>query len=160
MTINEVTAINEQNYEDRLTPDQANMLARAVAINLMVIEATKAAEEKAYSQVLLDYADEAEDEHRRVQEALKKAARKNDILVPSDVSPDHQELLDQLQRQDKVDYDRVYAAQTEKSLRKILDLLAQLNSVDNEEVRNTVEKSRERIQTQMVKLQQLQKQIH
>ncbi|MEX2232620.1 MAG: DUF4142 domain-containing protein [Cyclobacteriaceae bacterium] len=94
--------------EDSEKLDDARFLVDAASYNILATRMAEAAVKSGYSASLVTLAKENTEQHEDLGKELKKLARKEDVILPAQMSDEHQRLLSELTSSDRREFDRNY----------------------------------------------------
>lgn len=120
LTYNEALQKNAKKIEDPEKLEDAKFLVDAASFNLLATKLAEAASKSGYSASLVALAKQNLEEHEDMGKELRKLARKEKIVLPTSMTPDHEKLLAELTASDRRDFDRTYVR-----------ILSDINTEDN-----------------------------
>ena len=108
LSYNEALQKNVSRLEDTEKLEDARFLVDAASYNLLAMKLAEEAVKSGYSASVVSMARENLKEHEEMGKELKKLARKEDIVLPAELSSEHQRLLAELSSADRREFDRTY----------------------------------------------------
>lgn len=108
LSYNEALQKNVSRLEDTEKLEDARFLVDAASYNLLAMKLAEEAIKSGYSASVVSMARENLKEHEEMGKELKKLARKEDIVLPAELSSEHQRLLAELSSSDRREFDRTY----------------------------------------------------
>ena len=121
LTYNEALQKNTSRIEDPDKLEDAKFLVDAASYNMLATKMAEAAVQSGYSASLVALAKQNLEEHEDMGKELRKLARKEDIVLPAGMTPDHEKRLAELTSSDRREFDRTY-----------IRILSDINIEDNE----------------------------
>ncbi len=88
--------------------EDARFIADATSFNLLANEMAELATTSGYSAALVSLANENIKRHKDLKKELKRLARKEKLLLPKEMSPKHQALMNELKNTDRRAFDQTY----------------------------------------------------
>lgn len=108
LSYNEAIQKNASRIEDPTRHDDARFLVEAASYNMLATKMAEAAVKSGYSASLVSLARNNQEQHEEMGKELKKLARKEKIILPAEMSDEHQKLLAELTSSDRSAFDRTY----------------------------------------------------
>ena len=100
---------NENQFDDRAKLEDAKFLVDVNSRNLLVIQLLTSASDSGYSSVVVNFAKENLAAHQQLDEEIGDLAKKKDISLADELSPEHQLMLNQLSAARRQDFDNVFS---------------------------------------------------
>jgi putative membrane protein len=108
LSYNEAIQKNVSRIEDPERHDDAKFLVDAASYNMLATRMAEAAIKSGYSASLVSLARENFKQHEEMGKEIKKLARKEHIVLPAEMSDEHQRKLAELTSVDRREFDRTY----------------------------------------------------
>lgn len=108
LSYNEALQKNVSKIEDTERLEDARFLVDAASYNLLALALAEEAVKSGYSASVVQMARENVEEHEEIAKEIQKLARKEDIVLPTEMNAEHQRLLAELQASDRREFDRTY----------------------------------------------------
>ena len=108
LSYNEALQRNTKKIEDPEKLDDARFLMDAASYNLLATRMAEAAVKSGYSASLVSLAKENLEQHEEMGKDIKKLARKEKAVLPTEMNDEHQKLLAELTSSDRREFDRTY----------------------------------------------------
>ena len=108
LSYNEAIQKNTKRVEDPERLDDARFLVDAASYNILATKMAETAIESGYSASLVSLAKKNLEEHEDMGRELRKLARKEDMVLPAEMNPEHERLLAELTSSDRREFDRTY----------------------------------------------------
>jgi predicted outer membrane protein len=108
LSYNDALQRNVNRVEDTEKLDDARFLVDAASYNILATRMAEEAIKAGYSASLVTLAKQNLEQHEEMGKELKKLARKEDIVLPADMSDEHKRLLSELTSSDRREFDRTY----------------------------------------------------
>ena len=108
LSYNEAIQKNTKRVEDPERLDDARFLVDAASYNILATKMAETAIESGYSASLVSLAKKNLEEHEEMGRELRKLARKEDMVLPAEMNPEHERLLAELTSSDRREFDRTY----------------------------------------------------
>lgn len=115
LSYNDAIQKNISRADDPDKHDDARFIADAASYNLLATQMAEEAIKSGYSASLVSLAKENLEAHHDMKRELRRVARRENFLLPREMSDEHQKLLNQLKNADRRDFDRTY-------IRTLLDI--------------------------------------
>lgn len=88
--------------------DDARFVADAASYNLLATQAAEKAIESGYSATVVNLAKETLKQQELVRKDLKRIARREDMVLPAEMSEEHERLLSELKAAGRDQFDRTF----------------------------------------------------
>lgn len=108
LSYNEALQKNVKNIEDSEKLEDARFLVEAMSFNTLAMRLAEAAMKSGYSASVVSMAEQNYEEHEEMAKELQKLARKEDIVLPSEMNDEHTRYLAELTSSDRREFDRNY----------------------------------------------------
>ncbi len=108
LSYNDAIQKNVSRVDDPDRHDDARFLADAASYNRLATEMAEEAVQSGYSASLVSLAKENLEQHHEMKKELKRLARREDMVLPAEMKEEHQNLLTELKRADRSQFDRTY----------------------------------------------------
>jgi putative membrane protein len=108
LSYNEAIKRNTSKIDNPERHDDARFLVDAASYNLLAMRMAEEAVKSGYSASLVSLARENREQHEEMAKELKKLARNEKIVLPAEMSDEHQKLLAELTSADRSEFDRTY----------------------------------------------------
>lgn len=108
LSYNEALQKNISRIDDSEKLDDARFLVDAASYNMLVMQMAEEAIKSGYSASVVSLAKENLEEHEEMGRELRKLARREDIVLPGQMNPSHDQLLAELRSADRREFDRTY----------------------------------------------------
>jgi predicted outer membrane protein len=108
LSYNEALQRNVKNIEDSEKLEDARFLVEAMSFNTLATRLAEAAMKSGYSASVVSMAEQNYEEHEEMGKELQKLARKEDIVLPSEMNDEHARYLAELTSSDRREFDRNY----------------------------------------------------
>ena len=108
LSYNEALQKNVSRLEDTEKLEDARFLVDAASYNMLAMQLAEEAVKSGYSASVVSMARANMKEHEEMGKELTKLARKEDIVLPSELSSEHEKLLAELTSSDRREFDRTY----------------------------------------------------
>jgi len=108
LSYNEALKKNTSKIEDPERHDDARFLVEAASYNMLAMQMAEEAVKSGYSASLVSLARENREQHEEMAKELKKLARDENIILPAEMSDEHQKLMAELKSADRSEFDRTY----------------------------------------------------
>lgn len=115
LSYNDAIQKNISRTDDPDKHDDARFIADAASYNLLATQMAEETIKSGYSASLVALAKENLEAHQDMTRELRRVARRENFVMPREMSDKHQKLLNQLKNADRRDFDRTY-------LRTMLDI--------------------------------------
>ncbi len=122
LSYNEAIQKNASRIDDPDRHEDARFLVEAASYNMLATRMAESAIKSGYSASLVSLARENKEQHEEMAKELKKLARKEKIILPAEMSDEHQKLLAELTSADRNQFDRTY-----------IRILSEVNDQDNQQ---------------------------
>lgn len=99
---------NNRKLESEEQRMDAEFLVDAADYNILLKELASRASLEAYSRVVSQFASQILQDHKGMGDRLRSVAKEEDVYIPSNIEGRHQDLLNDLERADKENFDRTY----------------------------------------------------
>jgi putative membrane protein len=83
-------------------------MTKAAMGGMAEVQLAQMAQQKAASQEVKDYARKLEQDHTKANEKLKAIAQERQVSLPSDIGPEHQQMVSKLNNLSGAEFDRAY----------------------------------------------------
>jgi putative membrane protein len=101
----EALSENAEDFKDVNMLEDATFMVELKSRNMLTIKILTIASDSAYSSVVVGFAKTTLPEHKRLEEEIQDLAKKRDVSLPDELSPEHQILLSQLTSSRRQDFD-------------------------------------------------------
>ena len=108
LSYNEAIQKNISRIEDSERHEDAQFLVEAASYNMLATQMAEAAIKSGYSASLVSLARENYKQHEEMGKEIKRLARKEHIVLPAEMSDEHQRKLAELTSADRREFDRTY----------------------------------------------------
>jgi putative membrane protein len=108
LSYNDALQKNVRKIDDTEKLDDARFLVDAASYNILAMRMAEAAIKAGYSASLVTLAKENLEQHEEMGKELNKLARKEKVVLPAEMSDEHQRLLSELTASDRREFDRTY----------------------------------------------------
>jgi putative membrane protein len=108
LSYNEALQRNVKNIEDSKKLADARFLVEAMSFNTLATHLAEAAMKSGYSASVVSMAEQNYEEHEEMGKELRKLARKEGIVLPSEMNDEHARYLAELTSSDRREFDRNY----------------------------------------------------
>jgi predicted outer membrane protein len=134
LSYNEALQKNVKNIEDSEKLEDARFLVEAMSFNTLALRLAEAAIKSGYSASVVAMAEQNYEEHEKMGKELQKLARKEDVVLPSEMNDQHERYLAELTSSDRREFDRNYVrilkTINEEDSRKFSQMATQAKSED------------------------------
>ena len=96
---------NREHFEDAKEFADAEFLMKTKSANLLAIKALDLASDTAYSAAIMNFAKSNLEDLKKLDEEIAEVARKKDITLADELSPEHSTLLKQLSSAERTEFD-------------------------------------------------------
>jgi putative membrane protein len=105
----EALAQNRREFKDAKKLDDAGFVVELKSWNMLTIKILTIAADSAYSSVVVSFSKTTLPAHKKLDEEILDFAKKKDITLPDELSPEHQILLSQLTSSRRKDFDKTFS---------------------------------------------------
>lgn len=105
----EALARNKDEFKDARKIEDAGFVVELKSWNMLTIKILAIASDSAYSAVVVSFAKTIMPSHKKLDDEIVDFAKKKDITLPDEVSPEHQILLSQLTSSRRQDFDNTFS---------------------------------------------------
>lgn len=108
LSYNEAMQRNVSKIDDSEKLEDARFLLEAASYNMLAKNMAEAAIKSGYSATVVSMARENLEKHEEMARELRRLARKEDIVLPGEMSSEHERILAELTATDRREFDRTY----------------------------------------------------
>lgn len=137
LTYNKAIQKNIKRADNPELHDDARFIVEAASFNMLATQMAEEAAKSGYSNSLVTLAKSNLERHKDMRRQLKRVARKSKMVMPGEMSEDHQQLLSQLKSSDRREFDRTYIRIMRDITTKDSEIFSKMaTDGQNEEVRS------------------------
>ncbi|HET6244339.1 MAG: DUF4142 domain-containing protein [Bacteroidetes bacterium] len=151
----------QERTEERIMDDKtAEILTETASMNMMNMELSRIAEEKAVTPEVQQFAKDIATEHREIQSELEALAQKEPVVLPGTMSDDHQDKINSVTDNEGIDFDKEYVDEIKSNYQdKINDFESLARETDIPEIREFALNTLPRLRTQLEKVESIEEQL-
>jgi putative membrane protein len=129
---------NEKKFEDNNAmnssddkEDDAEFMMEAAASGMFELQASELALQKAKSSSVKEFARKMKEDHTKANKELKALAGQKNITLPTALSKDHQDIIEDLREETGTDFDSEYMDAMHKAHKKDVEMFEEASKEDD-----------------------------
>jgi putative membrane protein len=156
-----VERAEERTEETSVVQDKAaEVLTETASMNMMNMELSRIAEERAVTEEAKQFAKELSQEHAEVKEELEALAQRKQITLPSEMSDDHKSAIENVTENQGIEFDKQFVDEVKDAHKDKIDEYENLaRESEDPEVREFAINTLPTLRMQLEKAERIENQL-